>query len=127
MRHAVDSRVTVDQAIGVLAAVHRLASASGFGVLREVSQHTETVIARALGQPLPEPVGREPDAAVRRRSRQQDARDAEAGQDAVTGHGVGQGARACSTVEWQPMTWSRPTSSRTRSTEFRAPARRSHP
>jgi hypothetical protein len=55
----------VDQAIGVLIAIHRLTSA-GFEVLREVS-------------PLPEPVGRQLDAAVQRRSHQQGASDAEAG------------------------------------------------
>ncbi|MFH9009675.1 ANTAR domain-containing protein [Streptomyces afghaniensis] len=87
LRHAIDAHARVDQAIGVLIAIHRLAQAAGLEVLREVSQHTntklqtvvETVIAWALGQPLPEPVGRQPDAAVQRRSHQQDARDAEAG------------------------------------------------
>jgi hypothetical protein len=76
LRHAVDSQATVDQAIGVLVAVYRLAPAAGSDVLREVSQHTNTklhtvagkVIAWALGQPLPEPVGRELKAAVQRRS-----------------------------------------------------------
>ncbi|MDT0567163.1 hypothetical protein RM704_06750 [Streptomyces sp. DSM 3412] len=38
----------------------------------------ETVIAWALGQPLPEPVGQALGAAVRRRSGQQGAPDAEA-------------------------------------------------
>ncbi|MGA5207825.1 ANTAR domain-containing protein [Streptomyces variegatus] len=87
LRHAVDSHARVDQAIGVLIAIHRLTPAAGFEVLREVSQHTniklhrvaEVVIAWALGQPLTESVGRQLDAAVRRRSRQQDAPDAEAG------------------------------------------------
>ena len=77
LRHAVDSHATVDQAIGVLAATRRIPSAAGFEVLREVSQYTniklhtvaETVIACALGQPLPEPVDQELDAAVQRRSR----------------------------------------------------------
>ncbi|USQ86234.1 ANTAR domain-containing protein [Streptomyces phaeoluteigriseus] len=81
LRHAVNSHATVDQAIGVLTAIHQLPTAAGFDVLREVSQHTntklhtvaETVIAWALGQPLPEPVGQELDAAVQRRSHQQDA------------------------------------------------------
>ncbi|MEU0060137.1 ANTAR domain-containing protein [Streptomyces sp. NPDC006334] len=76
LRQAVDSHATVDQAIGVLVATHRIAPATGFEVLREVSQHTnlklravaETVIGWALGQqPLPEPVGQELDAAVQRR------------------------------------------------------------
>ncbi|MEU1940488.1 ANTAR domain-containing protein [Streptomyces coeruleorubidus] len=87
LRHAVDSHARVDQAIGVLIAIHRLTSVAGFEVLREVSQHAniklhtvaETVIAWALGQPLPEPVGRQLDAAVQRRSYQQDASGAEAG------------------------------------------------
>ncbi|MFI9569754.1 ANTAR domain-containing protein, partial [Streptomyces rishiriensis] len=56
LRHAVDSHAVVDQAIGVLAALHRMAPAAGFEVLREVSQHTniklhtvaETLIAWAL-------------------------------------------------------------------------------
>lgn len=83
LRQAVNSHATVDQAIGVLTAIHRLAPAAGFEVLREVSQRTniklhtvaESVMAWALGQPLPEPVGRELDAAVHRRSRQQEASD----------------------------------------------------
>ncbi|MDL5205342.1 ANTAR domain-containing protein [Streptomyces sp. ALI-76-A] len=66
LRQAVNSHATVDQAIGVLAAMHRLALAAGFEVLREVSQRTniklhtvaESVIAWVLGQTLPEPVGR---------------------------------------------------------------------
>ncbi|MFF8675149.1 ANTAR domain-containing protein [Streptomyces sp. NPDC015242] len=74
LRQAVDSHATVDQAIGVLVAVHRLAPTTGFEVLREVSQHAnvklhavaETVIEWALGGPLPSPVGRELDAAVQR-------------------------------------------------------------
>jgi hypothetical protein len=59
LRHAIDSHATVDQAIGVLTAIHRLAPAAGFDVLREVSQHTnanlntvaETVIAGCWGSP----------------------------------------------------------------------------
>ncbi|MDQ0577987.1 ANTAR domain-containing protein [Streptomyces rishiriensis] len=80
MRQAVGSHAVVDQAIGVLIAVHRLAPAAGFEVLREVSQHTniklraiaEMVIGWALGQPLPEPVGRELGEAVQRSSGQED-------------------------------------------------------
>jgi hypothetical protein len=51
----------VDQAVGVLIAVHGVAPAAGFEVLREVSQHSdaEALIGWALGQMLPEPVGRE--------------------------------------------------------------------
>jgi hypothetical protein len=83
LRHAVDSHALVDQAIGVLVAAHRLPPAAGFEVLREVSQHTniklhtvaETLIAWALGQPLPEPMGQELDAAVRRRSHRENAPD----------------------------------------------------
>ncbi|GKQ38475.1 ANTAR domain-containing protein [Streptomyces sp. A012304] len=65
LRHAVDSHATVDQAIGVLVATHRLPPAAGFEVLREASQHTniklhtvaKNLIAWALGRPLREPVG----------------------------------------------------------------------
>lgn len=86
LRKAVNSHATVDQAIGVLTAIHRLAPAAGFEVLSEVSQRTdiklhtvaESVIAWALGQPLPEPVGRELGAAVHRRSRRQGASDGDA-------------------------------------------------
>ncbi|MDX2764746.1 ANTAR domain-containing protein [Streptomyces europaeiscabiei] len=75
LRRAVDSHATVDQAIGVLVAAHRLSPSAGFEVLREVSQHTniklhavaETLIGWALGRPLPGPVGLELDAAVQRR------------------------------------------------------------
>ncbi|CAL9417415.1 hypothetical protein SUDANB1_01778 [Streptomyces sp. enrichment culture] len=80
LRHAVASHATVDQAIGVLIAVHRIAPAAGFEVLREVSQQTniklhsvaQTVIGWALGEPLPQRVGKELDAAVHRRSRRGD-------------------------------------------------------
>ncbi|KUN94458.1 hypothetical protein AQJ84_27360 [Streptomyces resistomycificus] len=83
LRQAVDSHATVDQAIGVLVAAHRLPPAAGFELLREVSQHTniklhtvaEAVIAWALGQPLPGPVGRELDAAVQRRPHRAEAPD----------------------------------------------------
>ncbi|MFD3841746.1 ANTAR domain-containing protein [Streptomyces sp. NPDC058642] len=78
LRHAIDSHATVDQAVGVLIAIHRLSPATGFEVLREVSQHTtiklhtiaESLIAWALGQPLPQPVGQELNAAVQRRTHQ---------------------------------------------------------
>jgi hypothetical protein len=87
LRHAINSHATVDQAIRVLTAIHRLTPAAGFEVLREGVQHTniklhtvaESVIAWALGQPLPEPMVRQLDAAVQRRSRQQNAPDVEAG------------------------------------------------
>jgi hypothetical protein len=78
LRQAVNSHAMVDQAIGVLAAVHRIAPAAGFEVLREVSQHTniklhtiaEMMIGCALGQPLPETVERELGQAVQRHSGQ---------------------------------------------------------
>ncbi|MGW6928200.1 ANTAR domain-containing protein [Streptomyces sp. NPDC054950] len=81
LRQAVDSHAVVDQAIGVLVAVHRIAPAAGFEALREVSQHTniklhavaERVIGWALGQSLPQTVERELGQAVQRRSRQDDA------------------------------------------------------
>lgn len=84
LRHAVGSHATIDQAIGVLIATHRLTPTTGFDVLRDVSQHTntklhtvaETVIAWALGHPLPAPVGRELDTAVQRRSPRRDDPDA---------------------------------------------------
>nr|WP_301272170.1 ANTAR domain-containing protein [Streptomyces asoensis] len=80
LRQAVNSHAVVDQAIGVLVAVHRIASAAGFEVLREVSQHTnvklhtvaEMVIGWALGQSLPETVERELGQAVQCRSGQDD-------------------------------------------------------
>ncbi|MET9762638.1 ANTAR domain-containing protein [Streptomyces sp. NPDC006372] len=77
LRQAVGSHATVDQAIGVLIAVHRILPAAGFEVLREISQQTniklhsvaESVIGWALGKPLPGPVAEELDEAVQRRSR----------------------------------------------------------
>ncbi|MFE5753346.1 ANTAR domain-containing protein, partial [Streptomyces massasporeus] len=58
LRHALASHATVDQAIGVLIAVHRIAPAAGFEVLREASQQTniklhsvaQTVTGWALGE-----------------------------------------------------------------------------
>ncbi|MFH0180346.1 ANTAR domain-containing protein [Streptomyces cacaoi] len=81
LRQAVDSHAVVDQAIGVLVAVHRLVPAAGFEVLRDVSQHTniklhtiaEMVLDWALGQPLPETVERALGQAVQRRSGQDGA------------------------------------------------------
>ncbi|MEV4790168.1 ANTAR domain-containing protein [Streptomyces tuirus] len=76
LRRAVDSHARVDQAIGVLVAVHRIEPAAGFEVLREVSQHTniklhtvaETVIDWVQGeQPMPSPVDQELEAALKRR------------------------------------------------------------
>lgn len=62
-------------------AVHRIAPAAGFEVLREISQHTniklhtiaQMVIDWALGQSLPESVERELGQAVQRRQGQGDA------------------------------------------------------
>jgi hypothetical protein len=74
---AIDSHARVDQAIGVLLAVHRLAPAAGFDVLREVSQHTniklhtvaEAVIEWAMREkPLPPPVDQELQEALQRHS-----------------------------------------------------------
>ncbi|WP_443047190.1 ANTAR domain-containing protein [Streptomyces sp. NBC_00267] len=61
--------------MGVLLAVHGVSQAAALDVLREVSRRTdidlravaEAVLAQASGHPLPEPVGPELDAAVRRR------------------------------------------------------------
>ncbi|MFE2472446.1 ANTAR domain-containing protein [Streptomyces mirabilis] len=83
LRHAVDSHATIDHAIGVLIATRRLPPASGFDVLREISQRTNTklrtvaeaLIARALGRPLAEPVGGELDPAVQRRRPHTEAGD----------------------------------------------------
>ncbi|MFF6914462.1 ANTAR domain-containing protein [Streptomyces sp. NPDC012466] len=87
LRQAVDSHARIDQAVGILIATHRMPPGVGFEALREVSQRTntklhtvaETVIGWALGQPLPEPVGQELEAAVQRRSREQDSPDGKAG------------------------------------------------
>ncbi|MGW7494775.1 ANTAR domain-containing protein [Streptomyces luteogriseus] len=77
LRQAVDSHATVDQAMGVLAAVCRLEPAAGFKVLREVSQRTNiklhTVADAVLDwaskqKPLPLSVDRELQAALRRQS-----------------------------------------------------------
>jgi hypothetical protein len=75
LRHAVASHATIDQAIGILLAEHRIEPAAGFDVLREVSQHTNTklhmvaeaVIESALrDEPLPPPVDQELQAALQR-------------------------------------------------------------
>ncbi|MEU5757103.1 ANTAR domain-containing protein [Streptomyces sp. NPDC047829] len=64
LRQAVDSHATIDQAIGVLIAVHRLQPAEGFDVLRDISQQSNTklhtvadaIIGWALGTPMPDAV-----------------------------------------------------------------------
>ncbi|MET9759984.1 ANTAR domain-containing protein [Streptomyces sp. NPDC006372] len=77
LRQAVGSHATVDQAIGVLIAVHRIPPSAGFEVLRAFSQQTniklysvaESVIGWARGEPLSGPaVGKALDVAVQRRS-----------------------------------------------------------
>lgn len=83
LRHAIGSHAVVDQALGVLIAVHRIPPDAGFEVLREVSQHTniklhavaKELIDWALGQPLPAPVEQKLGEAVRRHSRQGDNPD----------------------------------------------------
>ncbi|MFC9635238.1 ANTAR domain-containing protein [Streptomyces mirabilis] len=83
MRHAVDSHATIDHAIGVPIATHRLPQASGFDVLRAISHRTNTklrtvaeaLIAWALGRPPAEPVGQDPDSAVQRRRPHTEAGD----------------------------------------------------
>ncbi|MFF5573910.1 ANTAR domain-containing protein [Streptomyces luteogriseus] len=72
---AVDSHATVNRAIGVLIAAHGISPAAAVEVLRDVSEHmniklssvAESVLAGALGQPVPRPVGRELEAVVQRR------------------------------------------------------------
>ncbi|MGW6921977.1 ANTAR domain-containing protein [Streptomyces sp. NPDC054950] len=81
LQYAVGSHAVVDQAIGVLVAVHRIPPRAGFEVLREVSQHTniklhtiaEMTIGWALGQSLPEAVGHALGRAVQRCSWRDDA------------------------------------------------------
>lgn len=74
LRQAVDSHAVIDQAIGVLIAVHQLPADVGWNVLREISQHrniklhavAEEIIDWALGRPMSQVVGRELTAAVLR-------------------------------------------------------------
>ncbi|WP_246260417.1 ANTAR domain-containing protein [Streptomyces typhae] len=81
LRQAIDSHAVIDQALGVLAAAHRLAPENGWEVLRETSQHTniklrtlaEAIVRCALGRPLPGTVRRELQAAVARRHSQRPA------------------------------------------------------
>lgn len=73
--HAVDSHGTVERATGVLIAAHGISPTAALEVLREVSRRTnsklhsvaESVLAWALGQPLPGPLGQELAAAVQGR------------------------------------------------------------
>ncbi|MEV0499963.1 ANTAR domain-containing protein [Streptomyces spectabilis] len=77
LRQAVDSHAVIDQAIGVLIALHRLTPATGWEVLRETSQHlniklrtiAELVVHAPSGRPLPGHVRHELSAAVRRQDR----------------------------------------------------------
>ncbi|MGW1675416.1 ANTAR domain-containing protein [Streptomyces sp. NPDC002324] len=74
LRQAVDSHAVIDQAIGVLIAVHRVPAADGWDVLREVSQnsnvklHTvaDEVTGWALGKPMSVRVHQELEAALHR-------------------------------------------------------------
>ncbi|MFJ4628259.1 ANTAR domain-containing protein [Streptomyces sp. NPDC088847] len=74
---ALVAHASVERAIGVLLAVHGVSPAAGFEVLCEVAQRTgvqlrsvaEMLVACALGQPLPQPLDEELNAAVRRRTR----------------------------------------------------------
>ncbi|MFD5478538.1 ANTAR domain-containing protein [Streptomyces hawaiiensis] len=83
LRHAIDSHAAVDQAIGVLIAVHRIPPDAGFEVLRDVSQHTNiklhtvatALIDWALGQPLAKPLEQKLGEAVQRHSRKEDNPD----------------------------------------------------
>ncbi|MFE9497000.1 ANTAR domain-containing protein [Streptomyces collinus] len=47
LRQAIGSRATVDQAIGVLIAIHRIPPTAGCEVLREVSQRTTPSCTRS--------------------------------------------------------------------------------
>lgn len=74
LRQAVDSHAAIDQAIGVLIAVHRVPAADGWNVLREVSQnsnlklHTvaDEVTGWALGKPMSPRIHQELQAALHR-------------------------------------------------------------
>ncbi|MEW2426196.1 ANTAR domain-containing protein [Streptomyces nigra] len=74
MQEAVNAHAIVDQAIGVLIGLGGISASDGWDVLREASQHTNTklrtiaqaVIDWAQGRPLPQPVRKELDAALRR-------------------------------------------------------------
>ncbi|MFI6023701.1 ANTAR domain-containing protein [Streptomyces sp. NPDC051287] len=75
LRQAVDSHAVIDQAIGVLMAVHRTPPADGWHVLREVSQHAnvklhaaaDEITGWALGaRPMSAPVHKELEAALQR-------------------------------------------------------------
>ncbi|MFE5136343.1 ANTAR domain-containing protein [Streptomyces fagopyri] len=77
LHQALDSHAVVDQAIGVLIALHRLSAGSGWEILREVSRHSDItvrevadlVIGWPQGHPMPAPVRDELDDALRRRRR----------------------------------------------------------
>ncbi|MFJ1604500.1 ANTAR domain-containing protein [Streptomyces sp. NPDC088253] len=47
LQHAVGAHATVDQAIGILLATHRIPPTAGFEVLREVSQRTNASCTRS--------------------------------------------------------------------------------
>ncbi|MEU1466412.1 ANTAR domain-containing protein [Streptomyces sp. NPDC005727] len=82
LQQAVRSHAVIDQAIGVLIAVHRMPAAAGWDVLQEVSQHcnlklrtiADGVIAWARGEPMQQQVAQELEAVLQRwRQRQQTA------------------------------------------------------
>ncbi|MEB3961381.1 ANTAR domain-containing protein [Streptomyces kunmingensis] len=74
LRQAIASHIVVDQAIGVVIVVGRLAPKQGWDVLKDVSQHTNTklrdvagqVVEWANGGPLPETTRRALDTALDR-------------------------------------------------------------
>ncbi|MFM9744845.1 ANTAR domain-containing protein [Streptomyces brasiliscabiei] len=74
LRHAVTSHAVVDQAIGVLIAVHQLPPHHGWNVLREVSQHSNIklhtvaleIVQWPLGRPMSVEVQEQLAAAVHR-------------------------------------------------------------
>lgn len=74
LHQALESHAVVDQAIGVLIALHQCSAAEGWEVLREASQRTNTklrevadmVIGLTQGHALPEEVRDELEAALRR-------------------------------------------------------------
>ncbi|MGA5895013.1 ANTAR domain-containing protein [Streptomyces venetus] len=74
LRQAVGSHAVIDQAIGVLIAVHQVSPAGGWEVLRQVSQRcniklsvvAEGVIGWVLGEPMPPQVRQELEGALQR-------------------------------------------------------------
>ncbi|MFI7388279.1 ANTAR domain-containing protein [Streptomyces sp. NPDC049813] len=50
LRQAIASHIVVDQAIGVVIVLGRLAPEQGWNVLKDVSQHTDTKLREVAGQ-----------------------------------------------------------------------------